>query len=348
MMKKFLLVLTALMWAAASYACTTAVISAGASKTGRPMLWKQRDTDGRYNYVSYFNDPGTLAFTGVVSTKDKNRKSVWSGVNEKGFAIMNSMSYGLSPVKDNDRPWEGIIMKKALQICETVDDFENYIKSLPQPNGLEANFGVIDAKGGAAYFEVHDLGYTRFDVPEGGYLIRSNYSMTGRKGEGKGYERYDRAAEKMTAHGAPFTAEWIFANLGRDNLIARKTTVSCTVIEGVGSGEPASSSVMWVAPGYTPACYALPVWVAAGDAIAEPLHSSKGNYSSLNEFALTMLDNGTDVSSQVAEAEAVEFKVGRTLDERFRKNGIDRDVVLHHSAKAQRRYNHFLKETLLK
>lgn len=320
-------------------ACTTAVISARASATGRPMLFKQRDSSIKFNYVDFFAATDTtFAFTGVVNTNDEERASVWGGANTEGFGIMNSMSYGLSPLVTDDRPWEGIIMKRALQICRTVDDFEAYIKSLPQPNGLEANFGVIDAEGGAAYFEVHDYGYTRFDVEDTvrGYLVRSNYSMTGREGEGRGYDRFVIATSKMVAHEDGFTPEWIIDALGRDPAISRKTTVSCMVIEGVTPEDPKNASVVWCAPGYTPAAFAIPAWVAAGNAIATPLKSADGCGSELNEMAWILMQrhflpnikedlDGTirchfdkgrcrKIMSIVAPAEADCFTRGRQLD----------------------------------
>ena len=173
-----------------------------------------------------------FSFTGVVDSNDSLCASVWCGTNEVGFSIMNSVAYGLSPIIDENRPWEGIVMKKALQICTTIDDFQRYIDSLPQPNGLEANFGVSDAHGDAAYFEVHDFGYTRFDVPRDGYLIRTNYAFTGREGEGKGYDRYMLVEQKMKAHKGKFDAEWILKNLAKESIIARPTTVSSVVLDG--------------------------------------------------------------------------------------------------------------------
>ena len=36
-----------------SLACTTAIISAEASGTGRPLLWKHRDTDEYFNHIEH-------------------------------------------------------------------------------------------------------------------------------------------------------------------------------------------------------------------------------------------------------------------------------------------------------
>lgn len=366
-MKKILLSIAVVLCAFApeAPACTTAVISAKASANGRPMLFKQRDSSVKFNYVDFFSaTDSTFAFTGVVNTKDEERKSVWSGANSEGFAIMNSMSYGFSPLVTDDRPWEGIIMKRALEICRTLDDFEEYIKSLPQPNGLEANFGVIDAEGGAAYFEVHDYGYYRFDASdtECGYIIRTNYSMMGREGEGKGYDRYDIASAKMGAHQGGFSAEWLIDELGRDPVIGRKTTVSCSVIEGIGPEDKKNSSVLWCAPGYTPAAYAIPTWVAAGDRIAAPL---KGDFpgSELNELAFRLLDryfrpqivedaggslvchyeNGkcTRILARVRAAEASEFERGRILDALVRTGTACAEDFDHFNAGSRRAFREF-------
>ena len=78
------------------------------------------------------------------------------GFNEAGFAIMNTASYNLNGndgVKNMDR--EGELMRYALERCKSVDDFENLLKTLPKPLGVEANFGVIDAAGNGAYFGGH-------------------------------------------------------------------------------------------------------------------------------------------------------------------------------------------------
>ena len=64
---------------------------------------------------------------------------------------------------------------------------------------VAANFGVIDAMGGAAYFETDARGFRRFDAAgaKGGFLVRSNYSHSGRKGAGTGVRREARAARAV-------------------------------------------------------------------------------------------------------------------------------------------------------
>ena len=93
---------------------------------------------------------------------------------------------------------------------------------MKQPRALETNFGVIDAEGGAAYFEVWDYGYTKYDANDvanapNGYIIRSNYSFSGAQDEGMGYIRYQNAEYLIhRAYAAgELSAEWIFKGASR-------------------------------------------------------------------------------------------------------------------------------------
>jgi hypothetical protein len=124
---------------------------------GRPLLWKHRDTDKLQSIVWHFNGP-KYSFIGVVDAEDTKRAEVWVGTNTAGFAIMNSASYNLI-LKDTIRvkDKEGEVMKGALGICATLADFEQFLRDLPRPMGVEANFGVIDAQGGAAFYEVDNF-----------------------------------------------------------------------------------------------------------------------------------------------------------------------------------------------
>jgi len=146
------------------YPCTTVLVSGKATPDGRPLLLKNRDSDEIRNRLSFFQD-GKYTYYGLVNAKDIQGKEVWGGFNSTGFAIINSASYNLKlndTSKLADR--EGIIMKLALQRCATLDDFEQLLQKLPKPLGVEANFGVIDASGGGAYYETDNYTFRKFDV----------------------------------------------------------------------------------------------------------------------------------------------------------------------------------------
>ena len=272
-----------------SYACTSAIISADVNPTGRPLLWKHRDTSTTDNKVAYIPAKnGMHAYTALFNSKDMDFKQAWIGMNDVGFAIMNTAS---SNLKDDNVPKskmnrEGYVMAKALQTCKSVDDFEELLKSLPKPLGVEANFGVIDATGNGAYFETNNHSFTRYNLSdaENGVLVRTNYSHSGRKGEGGGYVREADANHML----APYiqtrsvTPEVLteelsrtFYHAGKDvdyslsettirdegEFIPRFTSTSSVVIEGckpvkdiesVTPGVQSEEYIMWTAMGYPP------------------------------------------------------------------------------------------------
>lgn len=298
-------------------ACTSAVISGRATKSGRPLLWKHRDTGTEWNHIEHLQGK-RFAFTGLVNSNDAERKEVWAGANERGFAIMNTASYNMKPDSLKYLPErEGEIMKQALGECATVAEFEEFLKNMPQPRALETNFGVIDAEGGAAYFEVWDYGYTKYDANDtaqypNGYIIRSNYSFSGAQDEGMGYIRYQNAEyllHKAYATGT-LSAEWIFSSasrsfyhavLGNDALsssangwavdqdfIPRNSSSASVVVEGVSKGENPDATTIWSVIGYPPCSYAVASWVKAKNEIAAVIANSDEGRSSVNRMAVAL------------------------------------------------------------
>jgi len=183
-------------------ACTSAIISADLNPYGRPILWKHRDTSTVDNKVEFVaSRPGELSYVALFNAGDKKLKEAWMGMNEAGFAIMNTASYNIKD--DNVSPKkmdkEGLVMTKALKTCRTVDDFAHLLETLPRPMGVEANFGAIDALGNGAYFETNNNSYKRFDLrdADNGVLVRTNYSHSGRQGEGYGFVREANACHLL-------------------------------------------------------------------------------------------------------------------------------------------------------
>ena len=318
---KSLLYIIASIFAALSFlsaeACTSAVISGRATKSGRPLLWKHRDTGTEWNHIEHLQGK-RFAFTGLVNSNDAERKEVWAGANERGFAIMNTASYNMKPDSLKYLPErEGEIMKQALGECASVAEFEEFLKNMPQPRALETNIGVIDAEGGAAYFEVWDYGYTKYDANDAaqypnGYIIRSNYSFSGAQDEGMGYIRYQNAEyliHKAYATGT-LSAEWIFSSasrsfyhaiLGNDALsssangwavdqdfIPRNSSSASVVVEGVRKGEKPDATTIWSVIGYPPCSYAVASWVKAKNEIAAVIANSDEGRSSVNRMAVAL------------------------------------------------------------
>lgn len=177
-----------------AFGCTSAIIGANLNPYGRPILWKHRDTSITDNKVEYVPaKDGRFAYVALYNASDKDLKEAWMGMNEAGFAIMNTASYNIKDDKVSAKKMdkEGFVMTKALQRCRTIDDFAILLDTLPRPMGVEANFGVIDAYGNGAYFETNNHSFIRYDLKDSpdGMLVRTNYSHSGRPKEGYGYVR---------------------------------------------------------------------------------------------------------------------------------------------------------------
>lgn len=291
------LALSGLLTAGQTEACTSIIITGKATPDGRPLMWKHRDTGVHYNHIT-FEKGEKYAYLGLTnSTLDGD---IWTGTNEAGFSIMNTASYNLKD--DNVQPMdaEGKLMRRALEICRTTHDFEHYLDTLSRPMRVEANFGVIDAHGGAAYYETNNSRYWKKDAndptlaPEG-YLIYTNYSFEGREGEGKGYIRYDSARKIFTdMKGKGFTPKNIFTEASasfyhsllnidlkkpenspnrlssgwvvEQDFIPRNESTAAIVIQGVKEGMNPELTTMWTELGYPPTAIALPLWVKMGEA----------------------------------------------------------------------------------
>ena len=192
--KIILTLLIAVSTAPQGRACTSAIIGASLNPSGRPILWKHRDTSNVDNKVEYVAPKGKdMGYIALFNAADKGLSEAWMGMNDAGFAVMNTASYNIKddnvPEKKMDR--EGILMTKALKTCRTVDDFARLLETYPRPMGVEANFGVIDATGNGAFFETNNHSYKRYDLKDadGDYMLRTNYSHGGRPNEGYGFIR---------------------------------------------------------------------------------------------------------------------------------------------------------------
>lgn len=283
-------------------ACTSAVISGKITPDGRPLLWKNRDTDFPQNSVKYFSG-GRYPFIAIVNSVEDNPTDVWIGTNSTGFSLMNTQSYNLVEVKPDEERGEanGRVMRRALEVCATVEDFCHFLDTITKPSLIEANFGVIDAKGGAAMFEVDYYKYTMYDAnnPQDapcGYIARTNFSFSGKVNEGAGYVRFmqeDKLLLPASATGQ-ITPQWIFNELSRSfanpmmgidlktgdfnrpktrgwfvdqDFIARSSTASSVVVQGVKSGENPELTTMWTILGYPPTGVAMPVWLKGADKV---------------------------------------------------------------------------------
>jgi hypothetical protein len=277
-------------------ACTSAIVTGKVTPDGRPLLWKHRDTGQEQNRMAWFTG-SKYSFLALEDSPGKDPE-VWTGSNEVGFSIMNTASYNIKDDDIKEMDQEGALMFMALGLCKNLADFERFLDTLSRPLRVEANFGVIDAEGGAAYYEVNNHSYKKLDVNDPmiaplGYLVVTNYSYTGRFNEGMGYIRQQTALE-LFARMAPakgITPFWIVQEASRSfyhsllgidlrksehnpnasggwfidqDFIPRKSSSASIVVQGVMPGEDPAMTIMWTVLGYPPGSVMLPLWPAAG------------------------------------------------------------------------------------
>lgn len=300
-----------------TYGCTTAVISGKYTKNGKPIIWKVRDTQSLYNKVQIFED-GKYKYVALTNALEHDSSMVWGGYNEYGFAIMNSASFNTNldnPTEFCDQ--EGIIMKKALQSCKTLKDFEKLLSKLKKPMGLNANFGVIDAKGGAAYYETDNNKFVKFDandprIAPNGYIIRTNYSYVGKKDIGYGFIRYESATElfyqmdsenKLDAkqlatetsrslyHGllkTDYATTYDFTRtpfINNGDLICRHETASAITIEGTNK-ESDRSTTMWCSVAFPLSTPSIPIRLINGNQLPQCITAPKGVAPELSKLGM--------------------------------------------------------------
>ncbi|MBN1387026.1 MAG: hypothetical protein JW965_01180 [Bacteroidales bacterium] len=317
----FFLVLLSLLPADRLDACTSVIISGKYTADGRPIMWKHRDTSNENNKLIYVTS-GRYSYIAMVNTGEKELTEAWMGMNIKGFCIMNTASYNLNQGEDeNGKYSEGEIMARALASCSTLVEFEELLESLDRPTGLEANFGVIDAYGGAAYYEVGDSSITLVDVNDPsvaplGFVVMTNYSFSGDPETGQGYSRYITAYNLFyqAAMQNNLTVEFILHNAERnlvngftgidlsdlatsesevkmvhfrDN-IARRTSTSSAIFKGVIPGDDPAETLMWAIGGWPLASVAYPVWLNDDRILPELLTAPENENSEMCNLALRM------------------------------------------------------------
>jgi hypothetical protein len=274
--------------------CTVGIVAGLATVDGRPLLWKNRDSDQRNNAIAFFKGP-RYDFIGIINAGDTTQ--VWMGLNTAGFAIINSESLD-QPGDSVDT--EGYFMKLALGACGRLSDFENLMDNTNTVGrGTKSNFGCIDAFGGSAFYETGNKSYTCFNANNAseaplGFLVRANFSMTGAGQKAYGAGRYHRAAQlfEKAVQNHALDHRYILRVVARDlvsdelnpyplpylnsfegaprgyvktaNSINRHRTVSCAVFHGVKEGENPALATMWCIPGEPICGIAAPLWPRSG------------------------------------------------------------------------------------
>ena len=320
-MKRFfsILMLFAMLasWSSAE-ACTAALVSVKKSSEGVPMLWKHRDSpdwDCRYEHIQ----GEKYAYTALIS---KDGKKTYGGINEKGFAILNTVSENLKA--DTTITVKGIAitrMANALAVCATVDEFEELLRKTNGKRRYVTNFAAGDPSGALAFFEVNSHSYKRYDVSdrEEGFDVRSNFSFTGDMvTPGPSVPRYDIVMRHMKGKKSYNPYEFIeygrnFENGAGVNVMEAPGTFVCndltvpryfSVADMVAVCDK-DNPRMLVVIGHPTTAMAVPVYVKAKGAIPQCAGGAGGR---------TALDLSEEARAKIyRQIDELKFEVNKPL-----------------------------------
>lgn len=287
----YLLFFLSLAYSQNSEECTIGVASGRVTSDGRPLIWKTRDNSSEPDNEVVFNTSFDLNFLEVANA---GQTYAWMGVNESGFAILNSLATDLI-VGDNGLS-NGALMREALGNFSSISEFESFLDETNNSGRkTRGNFAVLDKSGEAVLYEIDGTNYWKYSTndsalaPEG-YIIRTNFALNG-DGNGGGKERFYRSSNLIKSFvegdslnyksilrnqmrdfsdfgskevSVPFEDNWIssrpFGYIYTDVSICRSSSVSATVIQGIRSEESEKLSTMWTILGNPAASVAVPYW----------------------------------------------------------------------------------------
>ncbi len=291
----WLLIMSLTFYSLHGKACTSVIVSGKITPDGRPLLFKHRDAASGIRNLPLLVQGERYRYIGLFNATDRKMKNAWGGHNETGFAIINTAAYNLNGPEGDDSNGDGALMKRALEICSSLKDFENLLDTLSKPRDLNSNFGVIDAQGGCAYYETGNEGYVKFDVndPETapkGYLMRTNFGFTGEKNMRTGAERYAAITELMedAETAGNINCDYLLTHISRylkhglthinlydimpeddsrimmfpfRDFIPRYTSTATMLIQGIKAHEAPTNTVCWMIAGYPLTTVAMPLMI---------------------------------------------------------------------------------------
>lgn len=302
------------------HACTSVIVSGSVTKDGRPMIFKHRDSKSVHNMMIVVQGQW-YRYLGLVNAEDTKPNDVWGGHNEAGFGIINTAAYNLNG-DGGDTDGDGILIRKALELCATLEDFERLLDTVKKPREVNSNFAVLDANGGCAYYETGNYDYVKFDVNDpnvapDGYLMRTNFGTTGNHKLDLGVERYcaitDFMAEackegnlehdylithisRYLKHGVTHTNMYDLMPETEDDscyvsfhdYITRYSTASVVLVQGVRSDESPLNTVSWTIMGWPLTTVAMPLMLLPSGKLPALVTDDGTGHSRLNEMGLQL------------------------------------------------------------
>ncbi len=301
-------------------ACTSVIVSGRVTKDGRPMIFKHRDSGNVHNMMLVVQGK-KYRYLGLVNAGDTLPKDVWGGYNEAGFGIINTAAYNLNG-NGGDTDGDGILIRKALELCATLEDFERLMDTVKKPRDVNSNFAVLDAKGGCAYYETGNYKYVKFDVNDpavapDGYLMRTNFGTTGNHKLDQGVERYQAITAFMAeaCKEGHLEHDYLITHISRylkhgvtqldmydmmpetetdtcyvsfHDYIARYSTASVVLVQGVRPDESPLNTISWTIMGWPLTTIAMPLALLPSGKLPALVTDDGTDHSRLCEMGLQL------------------------------------------------------------
>ncbi len=301
-------------------ACTSVIVSGRVTKDGRPMIFKHRDSGNVHNMMIVVQGR-RYRYLGLVNAEDTTPVDVWGGHNEAGFGIINTAAYNLNG-NGGDTDGDGILIRKALELCATLEDFERLMDTVKKPRDVNSNFAVLDAKGGCAYYETGNYKYVKFDVNDpavapDGYLMRTNFGTTGNHKLDQGVERYQAITAFMAeaCKEGHLEHDYLITHISRylkhgvtqldmydmmpetetdtcyvsfHDYIARYSTASVVLVQGVRPDESPLNTISWTIMGWPLTTIAMPLALLPSGKLPTLVSNDGTGHSRLCEMGLQL------------------------------------------------------------
>ena len=194
--------------------------------------------------------------------------------------------------------------------------------TVKKPRDVNSNFAVLDAKGGCAYYETGNYKYVKFDVNDpavapDGYLMRTNFGTTGNHKLDQGVERYqaitafmeEACKEGHLEHGYLITHISRYLKHGVTQLdmydmmpetetdtcyvsfhdyIARYSTASVVLVQGVRPDESPLNTISWTIMGWPLTTIAMPLALLPSGKLPTLVSHDGNGHSRLCEMGLQL------------------------------------------------------------
>jgi hypothetical protein len=265
--------------------CTVGVFHGSVTMDGRPLLVKVRDIASDEPQQLVYRQEYAHPYIGVRSQGG----SILMGLSTSGVASGNAV---VNP-QDLSHTNSGT-QRYILGNFSSMDEIETYFQQQVEPTstGGRGNFPFLDAAGNAAMFELNgpdwSIMYDALDANRAtqgtlGYVVRANefherldgtdnVTIAGRYASAShnvtGLVGMDMLSHRTLLQGNSGADGFEFVRYGpgrAKSMIARSTSRSAIVVQGVAPGEDPSLATMWTVMGQPNYGIAVPAWASVSD-----------------------------------------------------------------------------------